>query len=85
MKGGFLMDEHSDGSKRLIVFILVVAAIAGAWFVIQRSGTLEAVDETLDVFVPDQPEFERRLHAIDQAREVTDLINSRQSYTREPE
>lgn len=79
------MDEHSDGSKRLIVIVLVVAAIAGGWFFMQRPGTREAVDETLDVFVPDQPEFERRLHAIDQAREVTNLINSRPTYARDPE
>ncbi len=79
------MDEHSDGSKRLIVIILIVAAIAGVWFFMQRPETSHAVDETLDVFVPDQAEMERRLNTVDQAREVTDLINSRQAYTREPE
>lgn len=72
------MEERSNG-KRLLVFVLIVAAAVGAWCFLRQSGAGEAIDETLDVFVPDKQEFNRRTAPIDQARQVTDLINSRQA------
>ncbi|MCH8006809.1 MAG: hypothetical protein IH888_11365 [Planctomycetes bacterium] len=74
------MDEHSDGTKRFLLLILVVAVIAGAWYFMRQSGAIEAIDKTVDVFVPDAEEFNRRMDSIDQAQQVTDLINGRQTF-----
>ena len=72
------MDESSSEKRTgLIVLFLIVVVIAGAWFLVQRSGALEAVDETVDVFVPDAAEMERRTSAIDEARRLTEVLNSR--------
>ncbi len=77
------MNESSNGSKRLIAIILITITIAGAWYVIRQSGTGAAIDETVDAFVPGPETYQRRLSNIDKAREVTDLINSRQSFPRD--
>ncbi len=77
------MDEHSDGTKRFLLLILVVAVIAGVWYFMRQSGAIEAIDKTVDVFVPDAEEFNRRMDSIDQAQQVTDLINSRQTFVNE--
>ncbi len=80
------MNESSNGSKRLIAIILITITIAGAWYVMRQSGAGAAIDETVDAFVPGPETYHRRLSHIDKAREVTDLINSRQSFPRnEPE
>ncbi len=72
------MDEQSGGNaKRLFILILIVAVIAGAWYFLRQPGPAQAIDETLDVFVPDAEEFNRRTTAVDQARQVTEQINSR--------
>ncbi len=73
------MDGPSDNKKGLIAFVLIVIAIVGACYFFQRSGAAEAVDETVDAFVPSPERFERRMDAIDDARRVTDLVNARQA------
>lgn len=71
------MDESSSGRKGgLILLILVAAAIVGGWF-LMRQGAIEAVDETVDVFVPDADEMDRRTGYIDEARRLTEAINAR--------
>ena len=77
------MHEHSEGTKRFLMLILVVAVIAGVWYFMRQSGVTEAIDRTVDVFVPDVEEFNRRMDSIDQAQQVTDLINSRQTFVNE--
>ncbi len=77
------MHERSDGTKRFLMLILVVAVIAGVWYFMRQSGVTEAIDRTVDVFVPDVEEFNRRMDSIDQAQQVTDLINSRQTFVNE--
>ena len=77
------MHERSDGTKRFLMLILVVAVIAGVWYFMRQSGVTEAIDRTVDVFVPDVDEFNRRMDSIDQAQQVTDLINSRQTFVNE--
>ncbi len=80
------MNESSNGSKRLIAIILIIITIGGAWYFMRQSGAGAAIDETVDAFVPGPESYQRRLSNIDKAREVTDLINSRQSFPRnEPE
>ncbi len=78
-----IMHERSDGSKRFLLLILVVAVSAGVWYFMRQSGVTEAIDRTVDVFVPDVEEFNRRMDSIDQAQQVTDLINSRQTFVNE--
>ncbi len=78
-----IMHEHSGGTKRFLMLILVVAVIAGVWYFMRQSGVTEAIDRTVDVFVPDVEEFNRRMDSIDQAQQVTDLINSRQTFVNE--
>jgi hypothetical protein len=73
------MHEQSDGRKRLIAIVLIVIAVAGVWYFLARSGAREAVDETVDAFVPGPQEFERRMGYVDQARQLTDVINARQA------
>ncbi|MHC5024255.1 MAG: hypothetical protein ACYTGG_10155 [Planctomycetota bacterium] len=80
------MNERSGNKSGLVLLFLTAVVIAGAWFFFQRSGageaTAAAIDETVDVFVPDAQEFERRTKPIDEARRVTDAINARQAQTR---
>ena len=71
------MDDSGERKPALFVVILLVIAVAGAWWFFQRPATVEAIDETLDVFVPDAEEMERRMDYIDQARQLVDTINSR--------
>ena len=72
------MDQSSSEKRTgLIILFLIAVVIAGAWFFVQRSGALEAVDETVDVFVPDAAEMDRRTSAIDEARRLTEVLNSR--------
>ena len=71
------MDERSNGKGPLVGFILIAAVAVGIWYFMSRPSTVEAVNETVDVFVPDRQEFNRRTSVIDEARQVTDLINSR--------
>ena len=59
--------------------LMLAAGIAGGWFLYQRSGASEAIDETLDVFVPDREEFQRRTSVIDEAQRLRDVINARQT------
>lgn len=76
------MNESSNGGKRLIAIILMTITIGAAWYVMRQSGAVAAIDETVDAFVPGPETYQRRLSNIDKAREVTDLINSRQSFPR---
>ncbi len=72
------MDE-SDSRFKLFAFNLIAAIVAGVWYFMSRPSTTEAIDETVDVFVPDAEEFNRRMSHIDEARRVADLVNSRQA------
>ena len=73
------MDDSESRGGGLIVLVLIAAAIVGGVVLWQRSGASEAIDETVDVFVPDREEFDRQMSHIDQARRLTDLINARQT------
>lgn len=80
------MGERSGNKSGLVLLILISVVIAGAWYFFQRSGageaTAAAIDETVDVFVPDAQEFERRTRPIDEARRVRDTINARRAQDR---
>ncbi len=71
------MEEPSVGKNRLILVVLVVIAVVGTWFIHHNTSAREAVDETVDAFVPDAEEFERRMGHIEEARQLTDAINAR--------
>ena len=71
------MDDLNDNRFRPIAIILVVVVAAVAWFWFTRPEVVQAVDETIDVFVPDAQEFKRRTGAIDEARRLVDQLNSR--------
>ncbi len=73
------MDDSESRGGGLIVLVLIAAAIVGGVFLWQRSGASEAIDETVDVFVPDREAFHRRTSPIDEARRLTDVINARQT------
>ena len=73
------MDDSENRGGGLIVLVVIAAAVAGGVFLWQRSGASKAIDETIDVFVPDREEFDRRTSHIDEARRLTDLINARQT------
>ncbi len=73
------MDDSESRGGGLIVLVLIAVAIAGGVFRWQRSGASEAIDETVDVFVPDREEFDRRTSYIDEALRLTDVINARQT------
>ncbi len=70
------MDDR-DSRFRPISIVVVVVVTAAAWFWLTRPEVTQAVDETVDVFVPDAQEFKRRTGAIDQARRLVDEINTR--------
>ncbi len=77
------MSERSDKGNILIVLIVVALAIVGAMYYYHHSNMGEAIDETVDVFVPDAAEFERRMSSVDQARSVVGEINSRPTFQRD--
>ena len=70
------MDDR-DSRFRPFAIIFVVVVAAAAWFWFSRPDVSQAVDETVDVFVPDAREFQRRTGAIGEARRLVDEINSR--------
>ncbi len=70
------MDDR-EGRFRPISIIAVVVVTAAAWFWLTRPEVTQAVDETVDVFVPDAREFKRRTGAIDEARRLVDELNAR--------
>lgn len=70
------MDDR-ESRFRPISIIVVVVVTAVAWFWLTRPEVTQAVDETVDVFVPDAQEFKRRTGAIDEARRLVDDLNSR--------
>jgi len=66
-----------DNRVRSIAIVIVVVATAVAWFWVTNPNATQAVDETVDVFVPDAQQFKRRTDVIDEARRLVDEINSR--------
>ena len=70
------MDDR-DSRFRPIAIVIIVVATAVAWFWFTNPEVTQAVDETVDVFVPDAQEFKRRTGAIDEARRLVDEINNR--------
>lgn len=73
------MDEQ-EGRFRPLIFVVVLVLAAAAWFWFSRPAVTQAVDETVDVFVPDRQEFQRRTSVIDESRRLVDQINSRQGH-----
>ena len=70
------MDDR-DSRFRPITIVVVVVVAAVAWFWLSRPEVIQAVDETVDVFVPDAQSFEQRTGAIDEARRLVDQLNAR--------
>jgi len=70
------MDERAN-RFRPIAIVVVVVATAVAWFWFANPDVTQAVDETVDVLVPDAQEFKRRTDAIDEARRLVDQLNAR--------
>jgi hypothetical protein len=73
------MQEQPEGRGRLIAIVLILLAVGGVWYILSHSGAGEAVDETVEVFVPGPERLERRMGYIDESRQLTDLINTRQA------
>ena len=73
------MDERSEGNGRLIAIVVIVLGIAGVWYFLSHTGTREAVDETVEAFVPGPERIERGMNSIEESRRLTDLINARQA------
>ncbi len=57
------MDDR-DSRFRPIAIVIIVVATAVAWFWFTNPEVTQAVDETVDVFVPYVQEFERRTSAV---------------------
>ena len=76
------MNESSNGGKRFIAFIMIAMTIGGLWHAMRQSDAIAAIDETVDAFVPGPETYDGRLSHIEKARDVTNLINSRQSFPR---
>ena len=78
------MDERVEGRNRFIALFLIGAAILSIGFFMRESIFVDraaaTVDDTVEVFVPSADGFEQRMNAVDEARAVTDLINSRQTF-----
>ncbi len=70
------MDDR-DRQFRPITIVVVMVVVAAAWFWFTRPEVTQAMDETVDVFVPDAQTLERRTGAIDEARRLVDEINTR--------
>jgi hypothetical protein len=73
------MHEESEGRGRLIAIVVILLAVGAVWYFLSHSGAGEAVDETVEVFVPGRERMQRRMDAVDEARQLTDLINARQA------
>jgi hypothetical protein len=73
------MHEQSEGPGRLIAIVVIVIAVAGVWYALSRPGTGEAIDETVEVFVPGPEGLERRLEYVEEARQLTGVIHARQA------
>ncbi len=71
------MDDR-DGRFRPITIVVAVVVAAVAWFWFTRPEVTQAVDATVNVFVPDARTLERRTGAIDEARRLVDELNARQ-------
>ena len=71
------MDESSSENRTGWIIMFLIAIVIGGWYFVQRTGAVEAIDETVGVFVPDATEMDRRTTYIDRARELTELLNSR--------
>ncbi len=70
------MDDRDSRFRPIAIILVVVGAVAVLlWF--NRTEVTHAVDETVDVFVPDAEEFERRTSAVGEARRLVDQLNTR--------
>lgn len=72
------MDEPSEGTNRLIAFILVGAVIIGVWSWWKRSGASESVEQSVGVFVPAPHAFEEQRGHIEETRQLVDMLNARE-------
>ncbi len=57
------MDDRDSRFRPIAIVIIVVATVV-AWFWFTNPEVTQAVDETVDVFVPYVQEFERRTSAV---------------------
>ncbi len=73
------MHKKSEGLGRLMPIVVISILVAGVCYVLSHSDAGKAVDETVEVFVPGPEGLERRMGYIEEARQLTDLINSRQA------
>ncbi|MCZ6835095.1 MAG: hypothetical protein O7G85_04910 [Planctomycetota bacterium] len=71
-------DDHRT-RNRLFVFIAIMMLIVGGHWFLNRTSTQEALEASADVIAPGPDHWQRNLNAIDEAQQVTQLINARQS------
>ncbi len=71
------MDESSSENRTGWIIMFFIAVVIAGWYVVQRTGAVEAIDDTVNVFVPNAVEMDRRTSYIDKARELTEMLNSR--------
>lgn len=72
------MDEQDSKKGALVLLFVIAILILGAGYVHRHSDARKAVEQTVDVFVPDAEEFNRRTAPVDQARQLADAINAGQ-------
>ena len=70
-------DRDRESNSRPIVIVVVIALAAAAWLWFSRPETTQAINESVDVFVPDAKSFQQRTSVIDEASRLVDEINSR--------
>jgi hypothetical protein len=71
------MERRADGGAKFAVFLLVAAVLAGLWQFVRRPATSEAVAQAAEPVVPTARQSDRRLDAVEQARQVRDAVNAR--------
>lgn len=70
-------DRDRESNSRPIVIVVVIALAAAAWLWFSRPETTQAINESVDVFVPDAESFQQRTSVIDEASRLVDELNSR--------
>jgi hypothetical protein len=74
------MGDATSNRKPMIAFLAIGAMILGGWYFMSQPRTSAAIDESVDAYVPSSATVKQGVDNIEQARQVTDLINARQSF-----
>lgn len=71
------MNDIQQARKQLLAGIAIIALLVCGYAWMKRPATKNRLQTTVDVIVPRPAQHQRNMQAVESAREVTALINSR--------